>query len=294
MQAIQLVILAGAAFGIAVWFWFLVLLPTYPNLRQSLALLDPMPEPAQEIELEGWEVVGAWGLKKLPEKLRPIPSKDLALLGITPAGFLARKLAFALVGLLFPPVVTAVLVLAGMGLPWVAPAFVSLITAVLAFMVPDLDVRQKASKARREFSRTLACYVDLVAMERACGSGTKQALDVAAEVGDSWAFHRLRESLDFSTWAGRTGWDGLRSLANDLDLTDLSDVADIIRLSGSEGAGIYRILRANARSMREGILLRDLTRANETNEKMSLPVSVLGIVFLAILIAPGLLSVMGG
>lgn len=292
MSAIQYAILAGAAFGVAVWFWCLVLVPTYPNLRQSLALLGPLPQPTEEVDVQGWEVVGAWGLKKLPEKLRALPSKDLGLLGITPAGFLARKLVFALAGLLFPPLITAVLILAGVRLPWVAPAFIALLTAAGGFLVPDLDVRQKATKARREFSRTLACYVDLVAMERACGSGTKQALDIAAEVGDSWVFHRLRESLDLSTWAGRTGWDGLRSLANDLDLTDLSDVADIIRLSGSEGAGIYRILRAKARSMREGILLRDLTKANETNEKMSLPVSVLGIVFLAILIAPGLLSVL--
>jgi hypothetical protein len=93
-------------------------------------------------------------------------------------------------------------------------------------------------------------------------------------------------------WAGLTSWDGLRDLATDLDLGDLAEMADIMRLSSSEGASVYRILRAKARSMREGLLLKDLTKANETNEKMSLPVSVLGIVFLTILIAPALLSML--
>jgi Flp pilus assembly protein TadB len=160
-------------------------------------------------------------------------------------------------------------------------------------MIPDLRVRSQAAAARREFSRQLACFVDLVALERSCGSGTQQALSTASEVGDSWAFRRLRECLDHATWAGIASWDGLRDLADELALPDLSDVADIIRLSGSEGAGIHRILRAKARSIRESRLTADLTQANEANESMSLPVSVLGIIFLVILIAPALLSMMG-
>ncbi|MCL2471082.1 MAG: hypothetical protein FWF25_04990 [Propionibacteriaceae bacterium] len=293
MNALQIVILAGAVVGAGIWLVVLRLVPAHPDLAQALSMLSPMTGPPVQTKARGWAMVGQWGLDKIPDKLRPVPVKDLALLGMTPAAYLARKIAYALVGLLFPGVVSTCLVLVGVEIPLVIPAVLMVLAALVGFVLPDLDVRTKAARARVEFSRTLACYVDLVALERSCGSGSKQALDTAAALGDSWVFSRVRECLDRSMWAGVTGWDGLRELGIDLDLADLCDVADIMRLSGSEGAGVYRILRAKARSMREGILLNDMTRANETNEKMSLPVSVLGIVFLAILIMPALLSMMG-
>ena len=293
MTGLQYAIAAGLMVGAGLWILSWRLAPSYPNLAQTLKMLGPLANVAPEPASAGWEAVGQWGLMVLPEKLRPIPTKDLALLGVRPAGFLARKMAFALVGLLAPGVLGAALILMGTPLSFAVPALVSVAMAVTSFLLPDLEVRARAGRARREFSRNLACFVDLVALERSCGSGTKQALDTAAEVGDSWVFRRLRECLDRSTWAGLSGSEGLRELAGDLDLADLNDVADIIRLSGSEGAGIYPILRARARGIREAILTAELIRANETNEKMSLPVSVLGIIFLAILIGPALLSMMG-
>jgi len=295
VSTLQLVILAGAMVGAGLVLVVSRLLPAHPDLAQSLRLLAPLASTTSSGETpdgDRWQIVGTWGLEKLPEKLRPIPVKDLALLGMTPSVFLARKMAYCLVGLMIPSVVGYCAILLGARIPLLVPACCSLAIAVVGFLLPDLQVRAKAARARAEFSRTLACFVDLVALERSCGSGTKQALDTAAGIGDSWVFHRLQERLDHATWSGQTGWDGLSQMATDLDLSDLGDVADIMRLSGAEGAGIYRILRAKARSMREGLLLTDMTTANETNEKMSMPVSVLGIVFLAILIGPALLSML--
>ena len=293
MTSFQVVVLAGAMAGTGVFLILRRLLPVYPDLAQSLVMLGPQTEASAGPPPTFWEAIGQWGLNKLPAALRPIPTQDLTLLKLTPAAFLARKIAYFLAGLLLPGVVSAGLLIAGFPLPWAIPALVTLVLAVACFLVPDLEVRARAARARAEFSRTLACFIDLVALERSCGSGTKQSLDTAATVGDSWVFLRLRECLDRSTWAGQTGWDGLRELGSELGVTDLCDVADIMRLSGAEGAGIYRILRAKARSLREGLLLSDMTRANESNEKMSLPVSVLGIVFLGILIGPALLSMLG-
>ena len=293
MNGLQHAIASGTLVGAGLWLLALRLAPVRPDLAQTLAMLSPMTSTEREPESHGWEAVGAWGLAKIPDKIRPIPAKDLALLGMTPAGFMARKLVHALVGLVAPGVLGAASILLGMSVPWVVPAIFSLVAAGLCFLLPDLQVRAKAVGARREFYRTLACFVDLVALERSCGSGTRQALDTAAAIGDSWVFHRLRECLDRGTWAGLAVWDGLRELADSLDLPELSDVADIIRLSGAEGAGIHRILRAKARGIRESILTSELTRLNEANERMSMPVSVLGVIFLAILIGPALLSMTG-
>ncbi|MCL2784430.1 MAG: hypothetical protein FWD55_03135 [Propionibacteriaceae bacterium] len=292
MTGLQYAVAAGGLSGAGLWLVIRSLLPAYPNLAQTLVMLSPFTPVKTTEKLSGWEAVGRWGIAALPEKIRPIPAKDLALLRVTPAWFIARKMTYALIGFLLPGVASTCLLLVGIHLPWVAPGLVILLGGVLGFLLPDMEVRSRAARSRSEFSRTLACFVDLVALERACGSGTKQALDMAASVGDSWVFTTLRECLDRNTWAGVTGWDGLRELAVELDVSDLADVADIIALSGAEGAGVNRILRAKARTLREGILLADVTKANEVNEKMSLPVSVLGIVFLAILITPALLSMM--
>jgi Flp pilus assembly protein TadB len=214
------------------------------------------------------------------------------LVGISDGAFLGQKLVYALVGLCLPSVVWVVAALVRVRMPWAIPVLVSIGLGAGAFVMPDLMVRDKAARARREFSRALAAYIDLVALERSCGAGTKQALDTAADVGDSWVFRRLRECLDQATWVGRPPWDGLRDMADDLALPDLGDLADIMRLTGTQGAGVYTILRARAQSMRTAMMSDELAKANEVNEKMSIPVSVLGVVFLAILIGPALMGMM--
>jgi hypothetical protein len=46
--------------------------------------------------------------------------------------------------------------------------------------------------------------------------------------------------------------------------------------------------------MRAAMLNAELTKANEVGERMSIPMSLLGVIFMAILVAPALLRVMGG
>ena len=74
----------------------------------------------------------------------------------------------------------------------------------------------------------------------------------------------------------------------------LDDLADIMRLSGEEGAQVYAQLRARSASMRAAMLNTEKAKANEIGERMSIPMSLLGVIFLAILVAPALLRVMGG
>jgi len=162
------------------------------------------------------------------------------------------------------------------------------------FMVPDYNARDDAKKARAEFSRALGAYIDLVALERHNGSGPRQAMEAAASVGDSWVFQRLSEELARTRWSGLTPWESLRALGAELGLPELDDLADIMRLSGEEGAQVYAQLRARSASMRAAMLNTEKAKANEIGERMSIPMSLLGVIFLAILVAPALLRVMGG
>ncbi len=67
-----------------------------------------------------------------------------------------------------------------------------------------------------------------------------------------------------------------------------------MRLSGEEGSQIYGQLRARSASMRAAMLNDELAQANAVGEKMSIPMSFLGVIFLIILVTPALLRVLGG
>ena len=118
-------------------------------------------------------------------------------------------------------------------------------------------------------------------------------MELAAEVGDSWVFHRIGEELARSRWSGLAPWDALTALSDELGLPELDDLADIMRLS-KEGSRVYSNLRARSGALRSAMLNEELAKANATGERMSMPMSLLGVVFMAILVAPQLLRVMGG
>jgi Flp pilus assembly protein TadB len=157
------------------------------------------------------------------------------------------------------------------------------------FFLPNYNAVDDARKARLEFARALGAYIDLVALERHNGSGVRQAMEAAAEVGDSWVFTRLSEELTRSRWSGQPPWDALHALADELGLPELDDFADIMRLSGEEGASVYTNLRARSAAMRTAMLNDEIAEANAVGERMTIPGSLLGVIFMALLVAPSLL-----
>ena len=61
------------------------------------------------------------------------------------------------------------------------------------------------------------------------------------------------------------------------------------------GVTAYQVaatLRARAGSLRAALLSEDMGRANEVGERMSIPMSLLGVIFMAILVCPALLRMM--
>ena len=206
--------------------------------------------------------------------------------------FYGQKLLFAAVGLVAAPLLSVLFTALGWHLPVLLPVGATLLLAGGLFMLPDYNVRDDANRARSEFARTLGAYIDLVALERNAGSGPRQALDVAAAVGDGWVFRRLREELAYSSWSGEQPWDALRRLSCELGVTELADLADIMRLSGEEGAQVYGQLRSRSSAMRAAMLNDEVARANTVGEKLSIPMSLLGVIFLVILVTPALLRVM--
>ena len=296
--------LLGATGGLGVTLIVRELLPSDPQLASALDRLAPtrpgadtpaVQTPAADLGGTGAleHRVGIWAQRHLTgAPFVAIPTTELLLLRIPVARHLGQKVLMALLGLLFPAVFVVVTATLGVTLPIALPAVFALVLAAVLFVIPDLDVRRKAAAAREEFARATSAYLDLTALERAAGAGATQALEQAATVGDSWVFVRLREQLVRARLSGRPPWDGLHDLAVELGLPELSDLADIMRLSGEEGAAVADTLRARSRGLRAALLTKEQTRANEESERMVVPVALLGLIFLVILGAPAMVRIL--
>ncbi len=295
----QAAIAAGGLIGLGASLLVIRFLPVEPDLADALGRLAPTracsTTSATASAADGKERLGLWAIRVLPPAMwTRTPTKELALLRIPLARFHGEKMLFAFIGALIPPVLGVFFNLLGLGLPMTIPAVASLGLATAMFFIPNYNAVDEAKKARLEFTRALGAYIELVALERNNGSGPRQAMEAAAEIGESWVFTRLSEELTRSRWSGRPPWDALHALADELGLPELDDFADIMRLSGEEGVSIYTTLRARSAAMRTAMLNDELAAANAVGERMSIPGSLLGVIFMALLLAPSLLRMVTG
>jgi hypothetical protein len=295
----ELAIAAGGLIGLGASLLVTRILPAEPDLADALGRLTPTRANATSSiaapAADGRERLGLWAIRVLPPATwRRTPTKELALLRIPLARFYGEKILFAFLGALIPPVLGLFFNLLGLGLPTTIPAIASFGLAAAMFFIPNYNAVDEAKKARVEFTRALGAYIELVALERNNGSGPRQAMEAAAEIGESWVLTRLSEELTRSRWSGRPPWDALHALADELGLPELNDFADIMRLSGEEGASIYSNLRARSAAMRTAMLNDELAAANAVGERMSIPGSLLGVIFMALLLAPSLLRMLTG
>jgi hypothetical protein len=290
---LQLALAAGALLALGLVLLVARLMPAEPDLADALNRLTPSRGHAAAADpgaTTGKERIGVWAMRALPSALWVrTPKRELALLRIPLARFYGDKITFAFLGLLIPPLLAFFFDVIGLGFPIGIPAMASVGLACVMFFLPNYNAVDDARRARLEFSRALGAYIDLVALERNSGIGVRQAMESAAEVGDSWVFTRLSEELSRSRWSGLPPWDALHALSEELGLPELDDFADIMRLSGEEGAAVYKTLRARSAAMRAAMLNDEIAEANAIGERMTIPGSLLGVTFMALLVAPSLL-----
>ncbi|PZF86507.1 hypothetical protein C1I92_01500 [Jiangella anatolica] len=222
----------------------------------------------------------------LAASLLHVPYRDLALLRRSVAQFAGERALYAVVGLIAPTAAAAALAIAVVRLPFAVPAVAGLVAAVALSYLPLYTVADLARTKRMEFRRAMAAYVDLVALERAAGSGPTQALESAAGIGASWAFQRVRDELARARWAGVPAWEALRTVGRDLRLPELTDIGDVLRMSAREGATVYDVLRSRASAMRTQLLTGDQARAGARTERATAPLAATAVVFMLLLAAP--------
>ncbi|MEV0068845.1 MULTISPECIES: type II secretion system F family protein [unclassified Amycolatopsis] len=291
-------LLLGVGTGGGFWLLLAWVLPPHPALGERLAALaPPSAEPITTTRDAAW--VRRWGRLVVPAlRALGLPGAaietDLRIVGRGADTHLAVKGLLALAGLLAPGLLQALLAAAGTALSTEVSLAGGIVLAALGFLLPDLDVRARAARSRREFRAALSAFLDLVWITLAGGAGVEAALIDAVTVGHGPAFGKVRHALHAAQLTRTTPWAGLRQLGEELDITELAELAASLALAGTEGARIRASLAAKARALRTHQLTDSEAEAQAATERMALPVALLFLGFLTFIAYPAVLQVLNG
>jgi hypothetical protein len=281
---------AGLVLGVA------AVRPGAPKLSLVLAQLNhEAPVEAAVFAAQGptsapvpwWRALLPAGVMALAQRYLGAASQDLNILGISGAELAGRKAALALGGLLGPPVLFAVLLVAGVDLPALLPAVLSVGLCALGWVIPSRQVGERAALARAEFLAALTAFLALVGLERQARGSPTEALEEASRISGAWPFVMIHTELLRAELAGQPPWDGLRDLGRRVGVEQLTNLADIVA-AAADGAAVFETLLAEARNLRNAELSDQQERAGVAGEQLRLPAIVLATGFMMLVLYPAL------
>ena len=228
------------------------------------------------------ERLGALVHRRSPFPLTPAQRRALQLQDTSIAEFYADKAVMAVIGAALPGLLVVVVgVLTGRFTA--APLLFPVAGAALGFFVPDLLLRRAGAVVRTGAAEALLLFIELVTLERLANASAAQALQNAAQVSDTPLFLQIRSALERARLEQQPPYAELRRLSDQLDLPELSDVADVMQLDET-GAALAGSLRARVRELRDAHLTAEQIRANADAEGMTLymtlPAMIFGLIFL--------------
>ncbi len=191
----------------------------------------------------------------------------------------------ALGGLIF-------LILSLANVDWLQRIGITILFALLGFMLPALWLGQKIRSRKNSVIRSLPDALDLLTICVEAGLGFDQAMQRVAEKWEdelSQAFARVLHEIRL----GKTRREALRDLANRLDLSDVTSFVAAVIQAEQLGVSIAKVLRIQSDQMRIRRRQRAEEKAHQAPVKMLFPMVFL--IFPAIwivLLGPALLQVL--
>lgn len=238
--------------------------------------------------LAGWDKAGAWVSRRAPSiPFFSAPTAELDLLEIPVAQFYADKLKMAAIGFAIPLGFAAILQLGGLSFP--LPVLLAPILAFVFWIIPDSNVRARTKEARREFTRFVTVYLQLVAVALLGNTTADAALSSAASVSDSWVFRRIRREFQAAELTRTSKWDALERLGVSVGVPALVDMARTMRLSEAR-VGLREQLLSACDMLRAQVAASDKDAAERVTSKMDIPVYCTIIPILALMIVPSVLQ----
>ena len=286
MRDVVAAILWGSC-GIGIVLLFFAFRRRPASLRQTIQVLQKSPSRSTQEEIPTGTSDPLRGLQGV---LGSMGANLMKSLGLDKRGDFRRKLRIldkslerqgyekmlgGSMGLILPLALWVALQLIGSNAS--IPIFIagSVLLAVVGFWYPDIPLSEQIEKRKRAFRYAFSSYLDLVTVILAGGSGIETALQVAAEAGDGWAFERIRTALVRARLGNRTPWSVFAEVGEELDVSELRELAASISLAGEQGARIRDSLLVRADALRSAQLAEIEADAESRNEKMTLPVLVM-------------------
>ena len=264
---------------------------TLNGLSEQLQVVEPIAV-SKGAEVSRSDRLGTWMYRHSPTALTARQRQNLQIRNKAVAEFYAEKTIFAIIGALLPALVTTLL---GMitELPWVTPALLAVLGVIIGYFVPDLLLRGQAKAVRSDAGEALLTFIDLVTLERLANTSATQSLHNAANLSEVPLFTQIRAALERARLEQQSPYGELRRLADQLNLPELTDVADIMQLDES-GAALSGVLRARVRELRDAHLTAAQTEANAVSEGMTIYMTIPALIFGLIFMVPPLMRIVFG
>ena len=289
-------LIAGAVAGLGLFLLMFALIPRRISLARQIAAYDSrrsslgrtMSRTGNERESEFSRWIGKALAAFCAEQGWEFPSlrANLSLIGKSFESYLATKVLLAFFGFMIGPILLLLLGLAGIHLSLVIPIWLGLALAAVFFLLPDLEIKQKADARRRDFRHAIGAFLDLVSMNLSGGRGVPEALMAASEIGNGWAMWRIRDALVSARISGLTPWQALGALGEEVRVDELRDLSAALSLVAEDGAKVRESLGARAVSLRRRELADIEGQAGERSQSMLVAQMLLCAGFLAFLTYP--------
>ena len=294
-MTVSLILLAGMLVLSGLVAVVAALAPAAPGLQPALDRLGGDHGPADRHRIEAAagstsERLGAFVYRQSPVPLTPRQRQLLRLQDKPIAEFYADKIVMAVVGAIVPALVGF-----GWGLvtghPSWWPAGLALIGLVLGFFLPDLLLRRSGRASQSRAVESLLVFIDLVTLERLANASATEALQSAAALSDVPLFVQIRTALERARLEQQSPYGELRRLADELELPELKDVADIMQLDES-GAALSGTLRARVKELRNAHLTREQIAAGAAAEGMTIYMTIPALIFGMIFLGAAMLTLL--
>ncbi|AQP45820.1 hypothetical protein [Tessaracoccus flavus] len=257
------------------------------RLSDALAALDRRSV-VIEAPPAGLEGFGERAQRRLKLPLSAAQQRLLFMQGRSVGDFFIEKLVWTVAGALLPLFWSMGQLILG-NPPGLLPLGLGLALAGAGYFVADIRLRAGAEQERRAATDGIHTFFDLVVLERLANSSAAQATANAAAISDAPLFRRITAGLERARMEQTQPWDELHRIADEWNVPELADFADVMRLE-EQGAALAEVLQARVKELRDAHLAHQRTAAQEATEGMALwmtlPALILGITF----VTPALLT----
>lgn len=236
---------------------------------------------------DGWSRVGRflYGSRRFPRSVL----SDLRLVERPPEAHAAYLVAAAVGGLFVPTVVWSLVQVTGLvSISTVLPLLVSVTAGVVAPLLVQVAMRDRAAKIRSDLRYQLSAYLDVVTMLLAGNVGNEGSLRQAAQAGDGRLFVELRRRILIAETSNRSLVSALAQLGDQLDLVELQQIAASAALGSTAGAPVGRSLAAKCGTLRSTLSSEQETEARVRTNKITMPLVAMSLLFMILVIYPAL------